>query len=162
MNAIVAPWQDRRSEDELKKLFAQALLECNFKPYFAARQVFTNPTDGQRALTASEKWPNDPIVKAEQARLIDTLGEEAFLPSKVKVARDVYDMAMDEKTSVAERLAAMRFYSDLRQFIPKDTKGVQVNVNNNRVMIMPDYGSDDDWERKTIEHQQKTIENLRD
>lgn len=162
MNAI-APWNDRRDDVELKKLFAAAMLECNFKPYDAARRVFTNPTDGQRAIYASDHWPNDPIVKLEQARLIDELGEESFLPTKVMLAREVYDMGKDITASFGDRLAAFRFYSDLRQFVPKD-KGPQVNLNiqQNRVMVMPDHGTDEAWEEKLYKHQQSAIEHVRD
>lgn len=164
MNAVaLAPWNDRRDDVELKKLFAKAMLECNFKPYDAARAVFTNPTDGMRAINASDNWPNDPIVKMEQARLIEDLGEESFLPSKVMLAREIYSMGQDTTASIGDRLAAFRLYSDLRQFVPRD-KGPQVslNIQQNRVMVMPDHGSDDDWEKKLVDHQQKAIEHVRD
>lgn len=162
MNAV-APWADSRDETQLKKAFALALLETSGQPYEAARKVFKSFTDGQRALHASNHWVNDPVVLTEQTRLIEDLGEEYFLPTKVMTARAIYALGELVTASVGERLAAFRLYSEIRKFLPKDNvAAVNVNIQQNRVMVMKDHGTDEEWEAKAAAHQMKAIEHSRD
>src|SRR6266699_1837950 len=120
MNVLaVAPWADDRDDSALKSAFAAALLRYPNDPFKAAQQVFPGGNDQLRALTAAQQWLNDPEVINLQAALIKEFGEENFLPSKLLLARRVFELGERERASQSERLAAFRLYAELRGFIEK-------------------------------------------
>lgn len=165
MNAVaLAPWvQDERDASTLKKAFAAALLRFPNDPFKAALQLF--PSNTLRALTVSQEWISDPFVLNAQSELIEELGEDHFLPSKLTLARRVFELGERERASQSERLAAFRLYAELRGFIEKPGFTVQNNTlinNQNRVMVMTDHGSNENWEAKALEQQTKLVEHSRD
>lgn len=164
MNAVaLAPWvQDERDAPTLKRAFAAALLRYPTDPFKAALQLFPNNT--MRALTVSQEWIADPFVMNVQAELIEELGEDHFLPSKVTLARRVFELGENARATQSEKLSAFRLYAELRGFIEKPGFTVNNNtqINQNRVMVMTDHGSNDDWETKALEQQTKLVEHSRD
>lgn len=150
------------NEDELKRKFAAALLRNPGKPFEAGVEVFG--TDTGSALRAASVWIHDPIVVAERDRLTEEEGEMAFLPSKADLARKIYDMASNEavRMDFKDRLAAFRFYAELRSFIekPREASGdVTNNVTTNNVMVVRDHGTDTEWSDKLRNQQRKLLEN---
>jgi hypothetical protein len=165
MNAVaLAPWvQDERDAPTLKRAFAAALLYYPTDPFKAALQLFPNNT--MRALTVAQEWIADPFVLNAQAELIAELGEDHFLPSKVTLARRVFELGENVRASQSEKLSAFRLYAELRGFIEKPGFTVQNNtniLNQNRVMLMTDHGSNEDWETKALAQQTKLVEHSRD
>lgn len=151
------------NEQEAKADFARALLRDPRHPLPVAISV-VGERDMARAIEISRDWPNDAIVKKIQKELIKEFGESYFLPSKEDLARDVYEITRENKATVNEKLAAFRLYADIRGFIEKQAmNNIQNNtIVQNRVMIMPDYGSDDNWEEKLVTQQAKLIEHVKE
>lgn len=146
--------------DLLKDLFAAALLRQPDNPFAAACSVFG--LDTSRALQASAEWINDPYVLTRQAEMLETMGEEAFLPSKLSLARKVFQLAEATKDA-KDRLKAYELYGNIMGHIHKQTAIANVtnNVTTNKVMVIKDYGTDEAWEQKAREQQSKLIEHSR-
>jgi len=143
----------------MKDAFAAALLRTPTDPFFAACTLFENRI---HAMEVAKTWPYDLYVLQRQADLIDQLGDEAFLPNKAELARRVYEVA-GAATDTKDRLLAYKLYGEIRGFIEKaGGANVNVNVNNNRVMVVKDFGTFEEWEQKSIRQQQKLVEHSRD
>lgn len=162
-----APWlipapapPDPKAEQERKARFAEALLRTPNNAYAAACVVFG--TDTANALRVSSEWPFDLYVLQRQAELLDEFGADEFLPTKAVVARNIYETG-ERATDPKDKLAAFKLYAEVRGFMPKgDAASVNLTVNNNRVMVLRDFGNDDDWERAASKQQSKLIEHSRD
>lgn len=150
---------DAETERLQKKAFAEALMQMPGKPFDAALQV--TGTNTNRALWIATNWPNDAEVKAITAQLIEDGGEMQFLPSKADLARKVWELG-NTAFEAKDRLAAYRLYGEIRGFIDKPNANVQINNNtnvDNRVLVVKDLGTDDDWEAKA-EAQQRALVNV--
>lgn len=147
----------KQSEDDLKKRFAVELLKQPTEPFKAAVAIFGDDTG--KALLVSHRWPQDPVVIAHMQTAIDELGDMHFLPTKAELARAAFQIGLDPKVHVDDRLKAMRLYADIRGFI--DKQGANVVVNNltqNKVMLVRDHGSNEAWEQAAAEQQRQLIE----
>lgn len=148
----------------LKDLFAVALLRTPDDPFKAACAVFG--LDTGRALRASAEWVNDMYVLAKQAELLELHGEDFFMPTKLTLARRVFELAESANIDKKDKIKAYELYGNIMGFIAKQTAIANVTNNNtvvsNRVMVVKDHGTDEDWERKTVEHQSKLLEHARD
>lgn len=164
MNSTV-PWAhfDAQADQERKADFARALLRDPTRALAAARTVFGDNDLGS-AIEAARDWPSDPYVKAKQKELLKEFGPDAFLPTKQDLARDVYEITRAEKVSNSEKLAAFRLYADIRGFIEKQAMNNINNtvINQNRVMVLNDHGTDEQWEEKASSSQAKLIEHVKD
>ena len=150
---------DTKLETELeqKKRFAVELLKDPNDPFKAALQVFGQDTG--MALRASSTWPKDTVVLDYMQEAIGELGDLHFLPSKADLAREAWTLATDARVPVDDRLKAMRLYGDVRGFIEKQGTVINNNVlTNNKVMLVKDHGSTDNWEERLIEQQAKLVE----
>lgn len=164
MNAL-APWAAIQTDKEpaLKKAFALELLRNPDNPYQAALKLFPGFQNSGRAAHVARDWLHDPDVLAEQQKLLDERGDEAFLPTLAETARHVFDLAKRDNISVGESLASYRLYAEMRGFLKKDI-GTQVNVQNNvvnKVMKVVDHGTDEEWEAKIKAGQMKLIAGAR-
>lgn len=156
----LTPWvrslADLPDTRQAKRLFADAWLRCLSDPFRAAMSVF--PAHSQLALEASRFWPLDPEVLAFQTELIAENGEDAYLPSKAAMVQRAMSIADDQSASGELKLKALELAAKLRNFMPKtDGTGTTVNVNNNRVMIVKDYGDAADWENAAGGQQARLI-----
>ena len=113
-------------EERLKKEFAASLLKTPNEPFKAALAVFGS--DSMAAMHAANYWVHDATVKAEQDRLIEELGEAAFLPSKAQIARELYELSQKERLSQTDKLRidALNSYAKLMGWITDSAK-----INNN-------------------------------
>lgn len=148
--------------DLLKDLFAAALLREPDNAFGAACKVFG--TDTISAMQAANEWPRDLYVLTKQAELLEQFGEESFLPNKMTLARKIFETAETTNIDKKDRLKAYELYGELMGFMPKQTAIANVtnNVTQNRVMIIRDYGTDEQWEIAAREQQMKLIEHARD
>lgn len=150
--------EKQRSDAEDKRKFALELLKRPDAPFEAACLVFGDDTG--KALEASTRWPHDPEVMAHMALAVEEVGEMQFLPTKADLARRAWYIANNEKVPVEDQLKALRLYGDIRGFIERQG-GVVVNNNNslisNKVMLVTDHGSTDQWEGSLIEQQTRLI-----
>lgn len=119
------------------------------------------PNDTGRALRIANEWPNDEQVKAFRQSFVDAEedGETAFLPSKADACRLAWNIARDADKMTEDRLKALKLYGEMRGFIEKPA-AVAVTNNNNvamRVLVVKDYGTNDDWEKALRQQQKKLI-----
>lgn len=141
--------------EENKALFAEALLSSPNNAFEAAKKVF--PGNMSYALYASNNWVHDDSVTRHQRRLLHEYGETKYLPSKVEVAREIHDIskvALDVETS----LKALQLYCNVRGFIEKPGTVINNNAVCNKIMVIKDHGTDEQWEDKLQQQQQNLID----
>lgn len=145
------------SDEELKAEYARLLLKIS-DPFKAALQLF--PDNTSRALRVANEWPNDPEVMAAQADLLDEDGELSYLPTKADFARNLWDKMQEDRIAPEDYAKLGKLYADVRGFIekPQTTINNNNNVTNNRVMVVRENGSDEDWEAK-LRKQQDNLTN---
>lgn len=144
---------------QLKLAFAAQLLKIGKNPneaFKAALVIF--PDDTSLALRAATQWVEDPIVIAEKARLQEEGGEEAELPSKVDLLKEIHDRAKAAPFS-EDYARLMRLYMEVRGMLTK----AQQNTGNTTmvqttVMVLKDHGSDDEWKAGIKAQQARLID----
>lgn len=156
-----AMFPDNDATRELQTKFAVALLRKPDEPFVAAQEVFG--ADAGAALYAASHWIQDAFVLAEQQRLLKEKGPRSFLPSKEEYAREVWKLALGERTPIEDKRALLSLYGDIMGHKQKaENPGINVNVTQNKVMIVKDHGSDDDWEAQAIAQQHRLANNVMD
>lgn len=147
------------SDTEDKRAFALAWLRQPDDAFKAACEIW--PNDTQKALKASSFWVRDPEVIAERERLLDEHGEEAFLPSKHDLAREIWKLTQDGLRE--DRIKAMKLYAEVRGFIEKPQ--TNVNVDNSKtthnVMLVAMPASIEEWQQKAVAQQKQLVSNAR-
>lgn len=111
------------NEDEKRQLFGIELARTN-QPFQAACNVCGNNTN--EALWIAKNWLNDPIVLASKDLYLKTVDNDKTLLDKEQLASRLLKIA-DEKNATnafyildgKDRLAALRLYAEIRQFIGK-------------------------------------------
>ncbi len=150
----VTPFTASDDVPALKLRFARALLKYPDEAFRAGQEVFG--ADTGKALYAAQVWINDETVLNEKDEQHSEKGELAFLPSKADYARQVWRMANNERTANEDRVKLLSLYGDVMGFKERpNTSSVNVNVTQNRVMIVKDHGTDDDWEKRAELQQQR-------
>jgi hypothetical protein len=155
------------NESEFKRRFAVELLRTPTAPFEAAQRTF--PGNITLAIFKSVSWPQDPEVLQYINELTETRAPLDLLPTKDALGRAVFDLVHDmgRKMDVKERLAGYRLYGEIMGFIDKkgeNAGGVNVSVQNNignKVMIVKDHGTDDDWEAKLLAQQENLVAEAR-
>ena len=120
----IAPQAD---VDAQKELFAIAWLQYPDDPFKAGLAVF--PGEAGLAMNAAQSWVMDPVVLAKKAAVITEVGEESFLPTKVDLARAVWDLARNDKCANEEKIKAYKLYGEIRGFIQGPNSKVQHNLS---------------------------------
>lgn len=157
---------DQRNESEEKAAYAALLLKER-DPFKAALQLF--PDNTNRALWVANHWPIDAEVKAEQERLMGEDDGSSFLPSKAELARDIWQRM--QGTTLAngvtipptpeEYAKLAKLYADVRGFIEKPQTNVNVNNITQRVVEVPVFQSESEWENAAARQQRELLENAR-
>lgn len=144
------------SEIEQKKAFAAALLKSPDDPFKAALDAF--PEQTSFALRVAQTWPNDAEVKKLLQELRDSGADLEALPTKADWLREIWDKARNT-VDPDDFQKLMKLYGDGRGFIEKPQTNInaQTAVVNSGVMIVPNHGSDADWEKKLAAQQEKLI-----
>jgi hypothetical protein len=146
-------------EIELKRRFAEELLKAPDQPFKIGNVIF--PNDCSRAIHAAQLWPHDPIVREFMDEMLEARGGPmSFLPSKDEFARAVYGIANDPAKETSHRLSAFRLYGEIRGFIEKPGTNVSVqnNISQHRVMLVQDYGTQEEWEQAATRQQTALLE----
>lgn len=155
-------------EDTLKKAFGIELARNPGQPFQAALAIFGDDTG--LALKASQLWVRDPVVIAARDVYLGEHGAEIKLATKDELAAKILNFA-DEKNAEEtrylhdgkDRLTAYKLYAEVMGYIEKPQV---VNNNNNvvtsnRVMVVQNFGNDDDWEAAIRAQQSKLIHDAR-
>lgn len=141
---------------ELQKQYAELLLR-EPEPFKAAYLLYPNPTDATKAVSiVSERWHLMPEVLEYQTKLLNTEdGLRRYLPSKLEFARSLFGYA-NECSNHEYRIKYLELVAKVMSFVDKPLPSA-VTINDNRVLVVKDHGTDDQWEKKTIEHQAKLV-----
>lgn len=146
-------------DTQLKAAFAAALFKhpATMEGRFAAALSVTSDTG--KALIMANRWLDDPVVVEYQQRLTKGAddGDLNFIGTKADFAREILEQARTQWDGET-KLKFYKLYAETRGFIVKEGTNVNVQVNNNRVMVVKDLGSDDDWERKAQQQQRALID----
>jgi len=157
---------DELKESEEKAAYAALLLkECD--PFKAALLLFPNNTN--RALWVASHWPNDAEVKAEQKRLTDEGGDMAFLPGKAELARDIWQRMQGTMLpngvtvlpTLEEYAKLAKLYADVCGLIEKPQANINLTTNVSRVVEMPVFANESEWEAEAARQQRELLENAR-
>lgn len=104
--------------DEHWEAFAAALLEEK-DTFQAALRVFNNQEDLGRACWINANWVHDTRIKAIQERLLKENGIEAYLPTKHKAVRKLWEFAEDSTVKHSDRIKAVQLMAELSGWILK-------------------------------------------
>lgn len=145
-------------EPRYKEQYAAFLLR-GFSPFIAGMQLF--PNDPGMADTVSRQWPEDPYVVACMTRAREDEAKKNALPTKHAQIKRI-----EEKLSGPIRfedyLKAERLIAEMSGHIEKAAPpSITVNANQQvveRVMVVKDHGTDEQWEEKARAQQAKLIE----
>lgn len=147
---------DLSDEQKRKQQFARELLKSPQEGFKIAVRIFGDDTG--RALEASHRWPHDPEVIGFMNMALEELGDLHFLPSKADAARAAWEISQDPRLAVDDRLKGLRLYSDIRGFIEKQGTVINNNVlTQNKVMMVRDHGTNEEWENAAAAQQAKLI-----
>lgn len=149
---------DEPDATDLKERFAFQLLMNAGDAAAAAREVMPHNRAFQLFMAAN--WPKDEYVLIARDRLIAKHGHAFFLPSLYDVAAQTARL-MQTAPTVDEQLRATKLYADLMGMITAANANVTVNnnttVDNRKVMIVRDHGTDDAWQAKVLANQRRLI-----
>lgn len=144
-------------EKELKKQYAMELLRNPTDPYKAALALF--PNSPQKALAIFTNWREDPEIDELKKELVETFGDIGVLPTKAQVALKIYEVATDNpRATVDEKLKAYKLYADVMGYIERIPQAViNNNLTQNKVLVVKDHGTDDQWSRTIAAQQAKLV-----
>lgn len=140
------------ADTDEKQLYALALLRHPDDTYKAALEVVGG--DLARALVMSREWPQDPEVIEYKTLALADKGEEAFLPSKADVVRAIWGKA--EKCSDPDvAFKGYKLVADIMGYVEKPGTTINNNtlVDQRKVMVVTDHGTDEEWEAKLLAQQ---------
>lgn len=149
------------ASDETKRTFAVELVRWQ-NPWLAAMAVY--PKDMASAMIAEQRWPMD-IVVQDHIRKLKSEQNVTVLPTKEDLLRELWKIGKSAEQNTAkipERLAALRMYAEVSEFMPRGGgAAIQINNTNNNqphVLVVPDHGSPDEWMAKARKQQTVLIE----
>ena len=140
-------------EAAFKQQFA-AFMSQGFTPFMSALKIW--PNNNGYAAMYGDKWKNDPEVLAFIA---DTKKANAKpVPTKEDLALELIDRAKSMEDD--DYVKATRVAAEMLGYMPKagDINISQNNTVNERVMIVKDKGTDEQWEERLARQQAKLIE----
>ena len=146
------------SPDEIKSLkreFARLLVKFLNKPdvmFGSLDYDVLFKGDVSCALFAINHWVTDPEVNEYKKDYVNGNKANETLYTKTDLARkyqEVIDNSRDEKVV----LVAMREFSNLMGYVPKESKLEQTGQTT--VMLISDNGSVSNWEQSLLANQQK-------
>lgn len=146
------PLNDERLKDvSLKKRFAAEQLRQPGKDIHIALGLIP---ETQIAIAAVNAWNKDPEVIRERLRLMEEYGQRAELPTKETVALEILEMARESKHTVTDRLKAYSQYNEMMNYTGRNSgQQAAVNIFSNKVMLLKDHGTNDDWEARAVAQQ---------
>lgn len=137
-----------------KKKFAKCLVD-GMEDMKAAFEVF--PTDGKERMKAANLWRKDSEVQAHVKELLGVTEPEKVLPTKEEHIGELYEIFRDGEVGVRERLVASEQISRMQGFIVEKTE--KNTTINNKILIIPRSGTDEEWERSIKKQQEELVAN---
>lgn len=140
---------------DLKIAFARLLFLEPGNPFECGKKIF--PDNTGYACMAAVQWKNDSVVVEEMERLAAETPIENLVATKQEAMQNAWLMANNTSINPKERVAALRLFAEMAEYMPEKTsvKNVQKNEVINRVMMVKDHGEDEEWAEKVSEQQRK-------
>ena len=153
------PLFEGEDEAELKREFARLWARHpTFSHLDIGTQLFKDRREPLRGLQAGAVWVRELDV-LEMVKEFERNGEaEEDVASKDQITREVLALARNNMVETKDRLAAYRLAAELNGQIEKPGANINVAIAN-RVMMVTDHGTNDEWEAKAFEQQQRLLEN---
>ena len=155
--------------DALKKQFSLALFKEPGNPFKAACEVF--PDDFSKACSIAIEWPNNPEIISMvnhlnnvEKELNESIEDNEVLPiiaDKNEALELAWMMASSNNMLGKDRVAALKLFAEMSNYMPDKTINKNINVSEakvNKVMVIKDMGSIEDWEAKAV-IQQRVLAN---
>jgi len=144
-------------ELEEKKAFAFQLIENPNDPFQAALNVF--PSNTTRALRIAHEWKNDKDVIEFKKQYLKSEDALKNVATKAELARETWRRL---QAIPAEEVDAFVKIGDLfgkiMGYIQKPETNVVVNNQiDNRVMVVKDLGTNEEWEVKAAAQQRNLL-----
>lgn len=148
-------------DEALMKRFAAEQLRKPGQDFEICMAIFSN---GPLAFAAIDLWNADPVVLTERLRLQQEYGERAELPSKETVMLEILALGRDSKLAVRDRLNAYNLYSEMNNYTGRNSGAAlaPVNLFANKVMMVTDHGTDEEWEKAAAEQQETLVRTARE
>lgn len=150
------------SVQELKWKFAEACLRNPNNPFKAAMHITFG--DSTAALSILNEWHHSIEINRMKQHLVETLGEEEFLPSKSQIVQQVLTRA-DRAADDSDYCKLMTLAVDVMGMSSKASNTTNITVNsqtNNKIMQIPTMVnpqgiemSDDEFEQSCIQQQER-------
>lgn len=137
-----------------KRDFAYSWLMYGQDAQVAARDVAGS--DINAFLKIAAKWPTDPEVQRHRKELLALHGEEHFLPSKAEIAKKLLD-DLETIRDPELRLKFIKLYAELLGYLQKDTININNNITQNKVMLVPASQSDEEWQNRLVQQQERLL-----
>lgn len=147
----MADAEDALKLDILKQTFVKEWLKTN-DPFKAGIACF--PADNGRALRCAWEWTQDVAVLAYRQELLEDSVVHPGLPTKEELALEVYQRA-SKAVFDADAFEGLELVGKIMGYIEKPS----VNIDNrsvnvvNKVMVVKDHGTDEDWEKRLHQNQ---------
>jgi len=152
----------------MKLQFARSLFECPGNAFAAANKVF--PDNISLACKYAFEWIDDPEVLQEIDNIknnkpnievnFTVKPDDPSELTKEDAIRLAWEIANDSNEMGKDRVAALKLFAEINNFLPDKTinKNIKSEVTTtNKVMIVKDHGSDEDWENKLLNLQKDMI-----
>lgn len=155
------PFNDERLKDvALMKRYAAEQLRAPGRDIHIALGLIP---ETQIAIAAVNAWNNDPTVIRERLRLMEEYGERAELPTKETIAKEILELARASEHSVPDRLKAYGQYTEMMNYTGRNAGATAaVNIFSNKVMLVKDHGTNDDWEARAVSQQSGLVKQAQD
>jgi hypothetical protein len=142
--------------EQRKRLFAEQYMATPQEIYKAGTAAWPDkPSEGLRVAL---EWVNDPEV-IKYCNELRTAGISPNVPPKEQVVKELLDIGRDVRAEAADRIKAFELASKIMGYIvPAQTNIKHTTVTDNRVMVVRDHGSPDEWEAKAQLQQKRLIE----
>lgn len=150
---------DSEATRAYKRQYAVMLARRPDSPWEVARDLW--PQDIGYAAYAFQKWAHDKeIIDYVQAVLATDEGQEGTLPTDVEYAATLWRLAQTANDPDI-KLKYLRLYAEARGHLKRPAgSDTQVNLTENRVMVVQSLGSDKSWAEAAKIQQDRLQEQL--
>jgi hypothetical protein len=133
----------------------------NDQEFLRVCRVILTGDDTPLVEVAARQWATAPDVLAEWNRLDDSKEEIGDgLPSKQKLGRDVYNLALDSQIDPDDRIKAFRLFAEVQGHIGRGGGVVNNNIDARSIILVPRRSSrvdDPEREEKVIQAQARLV-----
>jgi hypothetical protein len=135
----------------------------NDQEFLRLCRIILQGEDHDIVAVAASTWPNLPEVLAEWDRLDDNASKDEVsdgLPSKAKLGRDVYNLALDTSVDPDDRIKAFRLFGELQGHIGRAGSVINNNIDARSIILVPRRSAkvdDPEREEKVIQAQARLV-----